>query len=137
MAATSTSGAGGTLAARLAAVAGRSNCRLTHFGRKSGKPYEVTVWFLVEGETVYLVTSDVKRQWTRNVLVRPAVRLAIGGERFEGEVSAVTDAAERAHVTALMGAKYWYVQPIVWLLPLLESIGWRRSDGSFRVRLRG
>jgi hypothetical protein len=39
--------------ARLKAVAGRQTLTLTHYGRKSGKPYDVTIWFAVEGDKVY------------------------------------------------------------------------------------
>jgi hypothetical protein len=35
--------------ARLKAVAGRQTLTLTHYGRKSGKPYDVTIWFAVGG----------------------------------------------------------------------------------------
>ena len=37
------------LAHRLTPVASASTLQLTHYGRKSGKPYEVTIWFMVEG----------------------------------------------------------------------------------------
>jgi hypothetical protein len=47
-----------TLADRLAGAANVSTLRLTHYGRRSGKPYEVTIWFMVEGETVYLATAN-------------------------------------------------------------------------------
>jgi len=52
-----------TVADRLAQVANASTLRLTHYGRRSGKPYEVTIWFMVEGETVYFATANRKRQW--------------------------------------------------------------------------
>jgi hypothetical protein len=45
------------LSARLAAVEGSSTCRITTRGRRSGKPHTVTIWFLVEGTTLYLGTS--------------------------------------------------------------------------------
>src|SRR5271167_4426359 len=32
---------------RLRRVAGRQTLTLTHYGRKSGKPYEVTIWFVL------------------------------------------------------------------------------------------
>jgi hypothetical protein len=38
---------------RLKAVAGRQSrqtVRLTHYGRKTGKPYKVTMWFVVDGD---------------------------------------------------------------------------------------
>ena len=71
---------------RLAKVAHRYTVRLTHYGRKTGIPHQVTIWFLVDGTTVYLVTMDMKRHWTRNVQARPEVRLEIGEEKFVGEV---------------------------------------------------
>ena len=63
---------------RLARVARRPRCRLTHYGRKTGHPHEVTIWFLVDGDVVYLVTADRRRQWVRNVLARPGHRAASG-----------------------------------------------------------
>ena len=47
-----------TLADRLARVANASTLRLTHYGRRSGMPYEVTIWFMVEGATVCLATAN-------------------------------------------------------------------------------
>ena len=52
---------------RLKSVAARQTVALTHYGRKSGKPYDVTIWFVVDGDTVYIGTANVNRQWVRNV----------------------------------------------------------------------
>src|SRR3990170_604344 len=71
---------------RLARVGRKSTCRLTHYGRKSGRPYEVTIWFLVDGDTVYLTTMNMQRQWTRNVQANSRVLLRVGGETFAGDV---------------------------------------------------
>ena len=43
---------------RLKRVAGRQTTTLTHYGRKSGKPYEVTIWFVLKGDKVYLGTAN-------------------------------------------------------------------------------
>lgn len=32
---------------RLKTVAGKQTTRLTHYGRKTGKPHEVTIWFVL------------------------------------------------------------------------------------------
>jgi deazaflavin-dependent oxidoreductase (nitroreductase family) len=101
-----------SLATRLAAVAGRSTCRLTHHGRRSGTPYDVTIWFAVAGGLVYLSTMNRDRQWTRNVLVRPDVALAVAGERFTGRVTPLATAEERRRAYELLVAKYW----VMWLL---------------------
>src|SRR5262245_26911112 len=107
------------LAARLRALAGRSTLRLTHHGRKSGRPYEVTIWFVVDGDTVYLPTADLRRQWTRNVRARPEVLLDVDGTRLSGRVSGRVADAELGRVVDLIQAKYWYVSPVVWLHRLL------------------
>src|SRR5262245_65090058 len=125
---------------RLSQVAKRWTLRLTHYGRKTGKAYQVTIWFLVEGETVYLVTQNMQRQWTRNVQARPEVQLQIGNELWEGEVMVISDQAEQLHVVDLMVQKYWIVRPYVWLQKQLAA---RRASerrghvGACRVRLRG
>jgi deazaflavin-dependent oxidoreductase (nitroreductase family) len=60
-------------AEQLAQVAGRSTLRLTHCGRKTGKAYEVTIWFVVEDEGLYLATMNARRQWVRNIAKTPRV----------------------------------------------------------------
>ena len=119
-----------TVADRLAQVANVSTLRLTHYGRRSGKPYEVTIWFMVEGEVVYLATANRKRQWPRNVALRPEVKLRIRTETFTGRVEAITDRATIEHVTDLLAAKYWYTWPYVALARLL---GWQVPSAAFRV----
>jgi deazaflavin-dependent oxidoreductase (nitroreductase family) len=124
-----------TLAERLAAVANHSTCRLTHRGRKSGKPYEVTIWFVVDGDAVYLETANAKRQWVRNLTVHPEVALAIGGQTFTGSSEPVRDPAEARRVMDLVAAKYWYLRPFVAIARLLGYDP--KPDASFRVRLAG
>ena len=65
----------GNVAERLAHIAGKSTMRLTHHGRRSGKPYQVTIWFMAEGEVVYLVTAAVGN-YAKHLTIRfcPAVR---------------------------------------------------------------
>jgi deazaflavin-dependent oxidoreductase (nitroreductase family) len=119
----------GLLRERLARVARRSTCQLTHYGRKSGQPHRVTIWFLMDGEAVYLVTADRRRQWVRNVLARPSVELRMGDETFRGDVEPLTGAAEMAHVVALLRRKHWLARLYLWLKG--------PPDGAFRVRLAG
>jgi hypothetical protein len=40
--------------ARLRQVAGKQTTRLTHYGRKTGKPHEVTIWFVLDGDRLYI-----------------------------------------------------------------------------------
>ena len=97
---------------QLAAVAKRSTLRLTHQGRKSGKAYEVTIWFAVEGDHLYLATMNAKRQWVRNVAMTPRVRLRIGALELDGKVTRLGAPREQIHAYELFAAKYW----VAWLL---------------------
>jgi len=119
----------GSASERLARVAGRRTTRLTHYGRKSGKPYRVTIWFLVDGASVYLTTMNMKRQWTQNVQSRPDIELEIGGESFRGRVDVVKSDADMQRVVELMKRKYFLSRPYLWFKG--------RPDGAFRVELEG
>ncbi len=126
------------LAARLARVTKNQTLQLTHKGRKSGKSYEVTIWFLVEGAMLYLPTANLKRQWPRNLNVNPGVTLKIADQTFTGKAEQITDESGRAHVMDLAGRKYWYALPYILVSRLLANAGLVTDrSGSFRVRLDG
>ena len=112
---------------RLSSVARKRTAQLTHYGRRTGNPHTVTIWFTVDGETVYLQTMDTRRQWTRNVRVNPTISLRIGDEIFAGEATPVTDSGEMEQVARLLKKKYWLARPYLWLK--------KKPDGAFRVRL--
>ena len=107
MATSQRSGAEADLLARLASIADRGTLRITTQGRKSGKPHTVTIWFLVDGTTVYLGTLDARRDWVRNAEKTPAVELDIDGLRLRGRASTITDPTLEAHVRDLLAKKYW------------------------------
>jgi deazaflavin-dependent oxidoreductase (nitroreductase family) len=108
---------------RLRRVAARQTTRLTHYGRKTGKPREVTIWFVLEGDKVYLGTANLNRQWVRNVQKTPAIRLSIGGEAFEGEARFLTDRAEHERVMARIRNKYWMYWPVLMFGRILMAVG--------------
>jgi len=115
------------LAERLAAVASRSTLRLTTFGRKTGKPHPVPVWFMVEGSTVFLGTLKLKRDWPRNVKHNPSVKLEIGDLRLTGRAHRLTSAAQLERVAGMMRQKYW----AAWI----GSWFGLRPEGAFRVEI--
>ena len=53
---------------RLRRVTRRQTTRVTHYGRKTGKPHEVTIWFVLDGEWFYIGTANVNCQWVRIVV---------------------------------------------------------------------
>ena len=96
-----------SLKQRLDTVTDRSTLRLSTIGRKTGKRHTVTVWFFVDGETVYLVTSNMKRDWPRNVMKNGHVELNVADEVLKGRAKRITDAKRLAHVKTLLAKKYW------------------------------
>jgi deazaflavin-dependent oxidoreductase (nitroreductase family) len=58
--------------------------KLSVIGRKSGKTISNPVWFVAEGDTLYLLPvhgSDT--QWFKNVLKNPAIRIDARGSEAE------------------------------------------------------
>ncbi len=122
--------------ARLKRLAGKPTLILTHYGRKSGKPYEVKIWFVVDGAKVFIGTANVEHQWIKNVQKNPRIKLSVGGETFEAEVRFLDDPAERNRALAAAGRKYWMYSPIFALGKMLIALGLMRNrTGAFEVTL--
>ena len=79
--------------ARLRQVAGKQTTRLTHYGRKTGKALEVTIWFVLDGDSLYIGTANINHQWMQNVQKTSQVKLSIAGENVEGTARFRTDHA--------------------------------------------
>ncbi len=125
-----------TTAGRLQRVSGKYTLRLTHIGRKTGQPHEVTIWFVFDGERMYLATANVNRQWIKNVMKTPRVKLRIAGENFEGEVRFINDAAERDRVLDKFRRKYWLYTPAFVIGVAAQKLGlMRNTTAAFEVKL--
>jgi deazaflavin-dependent oxidoreductase (nitroreductase family) len=125
-----------TAAERLKRVAGKHTLKLTHYGRKTGKPYGVTIWFIGDRDKIYLTTGNVNRQWVKNVKQTPRVRLSVGGETFDGEARFLDDPAERDRVMSMAMRKYWMFLPMILVWQLLAALGIVQfATGAFEVRL--
>ena len=124
--------------ARLKKVAGKQTTRLTHYGRNTGNPHEVTVWFVLDGDRLYVGTANVNRQWVRNVQKTPEIKLVIGGTNFSGTAHFLTNRAEHERAIAAIQRKYWMFWPILALGRTLAAKGLMRDNsGSFEVTLTG
>ena len=121
---------------RLKRLAGKSTLILTHYGRKSGEPYEVKIWFVVDGDKVFIGTANVQHQWVRNVQKDPRIKLSVGGEKFEAEARFLGDPAERDRALSAIGRKYWMYSPVFALGKMLTALGlMRNKTGAFDVTL--
>ena len=96
-----------SLSALLATVGDQRNVQLTTMGRVSGKPHTVPVWFVVDGERIYLSTLDPSRDWVRNAKKNPEVRFDFGGTMVAGRLRTVTDPNLDRKVRQALRDKYW------------------------------
>ncbi len=80
---------------------------LTVIGRNSGRAISIPVWFVAEGERLYLLPvhgSDT--QWYKNVLKNRSVRIDCRGAQAELDVDPITDQAQVSPVVEKFAAKY-------------------------------
>ena len=62
-------------------------------GRKSGKTISIPVWFVLEGEKLYLLpVQGSDTQWYKNVLQNPTIRIDARGVGAEFRAVPTTDA---------------------------------------------
>ena len=76
-------------------------------GRKSGKTISVPVWFVLEGEKLYLLPvhgSDT--QWYQNVLENPQIRIDARGVGSELRAVSIPDAKALKSVIEKFRGKY-------------------------------
>jgi len=52
--------------------------RLTHYGRKSGKPYGVTIWFVKIDGTTWIGSLSTERAWVKNLRATGKAALDFG-----------------------------------------------------------
>jgi deazaflavin-dependent oxidoreductase (nitroreductase family) len=121
-------------AQRLAKIKSLQTIVLTHYGRKSGKPYDVVIWFVIEGERMFLGTANKSRNWVRNVMAKPNVVIKAGGENFIATVREIAEPSLQEHVMGLVQSKYWYAAPIMIVGRMLQNFGIITANtGAFEV----
>ena len=99
-------------------------------------PAEVTIWFVLRDDRLYIGTANVNRQWVRNVQKTPRIRLSIADEIFVGDARFLADRAEHERAMAAIRRKYWMFRPIIALGRVLTAMGLMRDvTGSFQVTL--
>lgn len=80
---------------------------ITVTGRASGRKISRPVWFVQEGEKLYLVpVRGSDSDWYKNVLKNPTITLAANGVRWTATASPITDAAKVRDIVEKFRAKY-------------------------------
>jgi deazaflavin-dependent oxidoreductase (nitroreductase family) len=80
---------------------------ITVTGRKSGRAITIPVWFVVDGEKIYLLpVQGSDTQWYKNVLKKPSLRIDARGAEAEFKVVPITEAKQVSSVVEKFRAKY-------------------------------
>jgi deazaflavin-dependent oxidoreductase (nitroreductase family) len=81
--------------------------KLSVTGRKTGQTISNPVWFVLEGEKLYLLpVKGSDTQWYKNVLKNPAIRIDTRGEEGKFRAIPVTDAKTIKSVIEKFREKY-------------------------------
>jgi len=84
-----------------------ANALLNVVGRKSGKTISIPVWFVLEGEKMYLLpVQGSDTQWYKNVLKNPSIRIDARDAKVEFRAIPITDTKTVKSVMEKFREKY-------------------------------
>jgi deazaflavin-dependent oxidoreductase (nitroreductase family) len=80
---------------------------ITVTGRKSRRNISTPVWFLHEGQKLYLVpVMGTDSNWYKNVLAEPTMQISTGGRKVAVKAAPVADSSKVAEVVEKLRSKY-------------------------------
>jgi hypothetical protein len=89
------------------AAAREREVKLTTYGRKSGKPHDVTIWVATDGKRLYIRSGQgLIRQWPQNFIARGEAVLHLGKQAVKVKPRLVTEPAEARASSSLYAKKY-------------------------------
>lgn len=81
--------------------------KVTVTGRTSGRSISIPVWFVLDGDNLYLLpVQGSDTQWYKNVLKDPTMRIEARGEAAEFKAVPITDAKGVSAVVEKFRDKY-------------------------------
>jgi deazaflavin-dependent oxidoreductase (nitroreductase family) len=81
--------------------------KISVIGRKSGQTISIPVWFVLEGEKLYLLpVQGSDTQWYKNVLQNPSVRIDARGAEGGFQAAPITDDKAVKFVVEKFRGKY-------------------------------
>jgi deazaflavin-dependent oxidoreductase (nitroreductase family) len=85
----------------------RREIKITVIGRKSGSKSSRPVWFVSDGEYLYLLPVEGSdTQWYKNVVKDPSIWIEAGDNEAEFQAVPVTEAKEVSPIVAKFREKY-------------------------------
>jgi hypothetical protein len=89
------------------ALASTRELEITVTGRTSGRKSSRPVWFVHEGETLYLLPVEGSdSDWYKNILRTPTMTISAGGTEITLNVKPITDPHKVSEVVEKFRAKY-------------------------------
>jgi hypothetical protein len=89
------------------ALRSTNEVEITTTGRTSGREISHPVWFVRQGDKLYLLpVGGSDSHWYKNVLKTSTIRLAAGGAEYRARATPITDAAKVSEVVENFRAKY-------------------------------
>jgi deazaflavin-dependent oxidoreductase (nitroreductase family) len=80
---------------------------ITVTGRKSGRSISTPVWFVHEGQKVYLVpVKGTDSSWYKNVLAESTMQVSTGGRKVTVKANPISDPRKVAEVVEKLRSKY-------------------------------
>jgi deazaflavin-dependent oxidoreductase (nitroreductase family) len=80
---------------------------ITVTGRKSGRTISNPVWFVSDGDQLYLLpVQGSDTQWYKNVVKNPSIKIKAGGAEAEFKATPLTDSKQVSSVAEKFRAKY-------------------------------
>ena len=81
--------------------------KLSVIGRKSGQTISIPVWFVLEGDTLYLLpVQGSDTQWYQNVLKNPSIRIDARGAQAKLGAQPITESKMVKSVIEKFREKY-------------------------------
>jgi deazaflavin-dependent oxidoreductase (nitroreductase family) len=81
--------------------------QITVTGRRSGRQITIPVWFVLEGERLYLLPlNGSDTEWFKNVRKKPTIRLAFDGKTVTAQATPIVDPARVVEVVEAFRRKY-------------------------------
>ena len=85
--------------------------RLSVKGRKSGRDIPRPVWFVHEGNTLYLLPNQGSdTNWYKNVLVDPTLKISVNGIEIPARGKLITDSNRVDDIVRKFKSKYGEVK---------------------------
>jgi hypothetical protein len=89
------------------ALASTRELEITVTGRTSGRKISLPVWFVHEGETLYLLpVKGSDSDWYKNILRTPTMTISAGGTEITAHVKPITEPTKVREIVERFRAKY-------------------------------